>query len=72
MPSIVREDGRNVVIRLAVLDASTARNRNRCHGWPSTGSATEPKTFAEFSSLPSPSPSLPTPAYIWVATATIR
>ena len=37
MPSIVR--GRNVVIRLAAEDASTARNSRLCQGAPITGSA---------------------------------
>ena len=72
MPSIVREEGRKVVIRLAVLEASTARNRNRCHGLPNTGSARSPKTFSALAGLPSPMPSVPVPAYIWVAVATMR
>ncbi len=69
---MVREAGRNVVVRLAALEASTARKRNRSSGLPRTGSANAPKTLSEISSLPRPSPSVPTPAYIWVATVTIK
>jgi hypothetical protein len=69
---MVRDVGRNVVIRLTAEEANTARNSSRFHGLPITGSANAPKTLSEISSLPRPSPSVPTPAYIWVAVATIR
>ena len=52
--NIVREVGRNVVIRLAALDASTARKSSRCTLLPSTGSASAPNTLSDISSLPSP------------------
>ena len=60
------------MIRLAALEASTARNSTRSSGCPRIGPASAPKTLSEISSLPSPFPSSPTPAYICSATATIR
>ena len=56
--------GRNVVIRLAADEASTARNSRLFDGVPITGSASAPNTLSEISSLPSPRPSVPSPAYI--------
>jgi hypothetical protein len=69
---MVRVDGRNVVIRLAADDASTARNSRLCNGAPITGSARAPKTLSWMSSFANPRPSSPTPAYIRVATETSR
>jgi hypothetical protein len=72
MPSIVRVVGRKVVIRLAADEARTARNNRLFHGVPITGSASAPNTLSEISSLPSPRPSVPSPAYISAATDTSR
>ena len=72
MASSVRAGGRNVVCRLAALDASTARNSSSAAQRPSTGSASAPNTLSEVSSLPRPRPSVPTPAYIIAAMATSR
>jgi hypothetical protein len=69
---MVREVGRNVVMRLAALEATTARKRNKWSGLPITGSARAPKTLSAISSFPRPSPSVSTPAYICVAMATSR
>ena len=51
MASMVRDAGRNVVIRLAALDARTARNSTRSSGRPRMGPASAPKTLSEISSL---------------------
>ena len=64
--------GRNVVIRLAADDASTARNSRLFHGVPITGSASAPNTLSEISSLPRPRPSVPSPAYISAEIETSR
>ena len=72
MASNVRAGGRKVACRLEALEASTARNSSSAGQLPSTGTARTPKTLSEVSSLPSPRPSVPTPAYIIAATATSR
>src|SRR6476661_4271833 len=69
---MVRVVGRNVVIRLAADDASTARNNRLFHGVPITGSASAPNTLSEISSLPRPRPSVPSPAYIRAEIETSR
>ena len=69
---MVRVVGRNVVIRLAADEASTARNSRLFHGVPITGSASAPNTLSEISSLPRPSPSVPSPAYIRAEIETSR
>ncbi len=61
---MVRVVGRKVVIRLAADEASTARNSRLYQGLPMTGSASAPNTLSEISSLLSPRPSVPSPAYI--------
>ena len=64
--------GRKVVIRLAALEAITARNSTRYSGLPMTGSASAPNTLSEISSLAKPRPSSPTPVYMSIAIETSR
>ena len=75
MPSnMVREDGRNVVMRLAVLDANTARKRKQVPRVAQYrfGDRAETRSPESSPHCRGPGPSVPTPAYIWVATATIQ